>query len=1006
MHDERPRRSQRSSSPDSCTYTAENVAQTLKLLGGAVLGDRASGSAIPADRRGCLLAYLASEGGWVDRNRLALLFWPDTEESMAKRNLRQLLLRVKRLPLEPLLEANDDALRWQVTCDVGEFRRALAAGDTEAAVALYRGPFMDGFAVHDVGGVDTWIASERDRLHAAYHGACMREAAALLSAGDFPRAAELLSRLLAMDPMAEDALDALVRALYLSGRRDAAVAAYERFAAGLATEMGLEPMDETRSLIELVRRGDPVAPPPAPETAGSRGFEHLLRPSRLAARDAEKRALRTVKAALVVVSGEPGVGKTALLKEVAPGALWCGATEGLERLPYHPLAALARARPDLAASLGPYREDLARLVPELAPELKPAPLEPQAAKGRLAEAFALLVKASGQPLVIDDLQWADAATLETLVYLANRGVKAFAAYRSGEASRELSETLGALRARGSLTEVPVEPLEEEAVRAMIGHLMGRAEGPPAFAKRLWHRSGGNPLFVLETLRSLFEAGILTADERGWHTPVDEVTVDYSELDVPLAVSEVIERRLARLEEPTVRVLEVAALSRSRWDSRLLARVTGLSLHAVARALDEANSTGFLSSGAFAHDVLRQAVEGRIPASTRQVLHAQLAEALGGDADPGVLAEHWWRAGEASRARVAWLQQAAAMRVGGLQVDAVAVLSAALARLPEGADAHWIALSLAEALREAGRPDEAIAHLEAVERAGPVAPALRFKTALVRAWLSLHHGSLEETHAILESVRYLNELVEDENLRLDYVILRSQVAKDQQQLDEAIAAIEPPLTRLRQAPASLRLVQFLTSLAALYDDTGRSEEALDLHLEALALAKALGSNYHQIDASLNLLFCYADLGRPREAVAVAEDALKLGDYDNVPILRINLAANLFQAGAFEEALVHYALLAEADSRPHLKLIALARSAECHAELGDTGQVGPLLDAALDAVSATDFAVSHGATAIAVYRFGDQQQVERLRALLPDLDAERLPPHQRERLKLAVDARRRN
>lgn len=73
----------------------------LTLLGGAFLGDRSTGTALPADRRGCLLAYLANDGGWVDRNRLALLFWPDSQESMAKRNLRQLLLRVRRLPLEP-----------------------------------------------------------------------------------------------------------------------------------------------------------------------------------------------------------------------------------------------------------------------------------------------------------------------------------------------------------------------------------------------------------------------------------------------------------------------------------------------------------------------------------------------------------------------------------------------------------------------------------------------------------------------------------------------------------------------------------------------------------------------------------------------------------------------------------------------------------------------------------------------------------------------------------------
>ena len=73
----------------------------LLLFGSAVLGDRVQGRPLPVDRRGCLLAYLASDGDWVDRDRLALLFWPESGEDRAKRNLRQLLLRTKRLELKP-----------------------------------------------------------------------------------------------------------------------------------------------------------------------------------------------------------------------------------------------------------------------------------------------------------------------------------------------------------------------------------------------------------------------------------------------------------------------------------------------------------------------------------------------------------------------------------------------------------------------------------------------------------------------------------------------------------------------------------------------------------------------------------------------------------------------------------------------------------------------------------------------------------------------------------------
>lgn len=975
----------------------------VTLLGGAFLGDRSTGAVLPADRRGCLLAYLANDGGWVDRNRLALLFWPDSQESMAKRNLRQLLLRVRRLPLEPALEVTDEALRWGVRCDVDDFRTALAGGDHAEAVALYQGPLLAGFTVHDVGGFDTWLESERDRLHAAFHGACMREVAVATARGDHQRAAELLSRLLELDPMAEDVVEALVRALYLGGRRDAAIQAYERFAQELALDLGLEPLDDTRALVEQVRRGHSLVPPAVPETPDRAEHDRLLQPVRLVAREADKQALRAARTAVIAVVGEPGVGKTALLRELLPDALWSGASEGLERLPYHPLAALVRARPDLAATLGPYREDLARLVPEATPDIVPAPLDPATAKGRLAEALARLVEAGGRPLVIDDLQWADPATLETLVYFAGRGLNVYGAYRTGEATPELAATLDALRTGRSLTEVALEPLPEEGVRALIAQLMNRSEGPPTFARQMWTRSGGNPLFLLETLRSLFESGAITADERGWHTAVDEITLDYSELDVPTVVSEVIARRLTHLRPRTVRVLEALALTRAAVDARLLAQVTGLSLGAVAEALDEASEAGFLGSESFRHDLLRQALENRVEPARGRVLHALLAEALTERADPGVVAEHWWRAGEPRRARSAWLEQAAAMRSGGLQVDAIAVLTAVLERLPDSEDADWIRLALADASREAGRPADAEALVEAVERAGRDAPALRLRTVIVRAWLHYYRSSIADAKAILEESTALAAVTEDENLLLDHLLLRGLVAKEQQRSDEAIALLEPVVARLRRGKPTLRTVQFTTSLAALYDDGGRSEEGLPLHLEALALAKALGSRYLQVDACLNLLFCYADLGRYEEAFARAEEALGLGDYDNVPVLRINLAANYFQAGRFREALEHYTLLTKGELQPHLRLIALARCAECNAELG-THQAPLMLDAALDALPTTDFAVAQGSVAIAVYRFGSREQVERLRQSLPDLDASRLPAHQRRRLEDAMAARK--
>lgn len=981
------------------------MAAPLTLLGAARFG---AGAPLPADRRGLLLALLAAEGAWVDRERLATLFWPDADEGAAKAALRQLLVRVKRLDLDPPVEATASALRWPVASDLARFRSALAAGDLEAAVAAYGGPLLEGLAVADVGGVDAWLEAERAALHGAFHGAATRLADARVAAGRYGDAAALLERLEALDPLAEDVVAARVRALYLAGRRDAALHAYERFAERLAADLGLEPLAATRALVAAVRAGEAVALPAAAPVAAA---PRRLAPSRLAARDAERAALLAADAPVALIAGEPGIGKSALLREAFAGAPATGGVEGLEALPYHALATLVRERPDLAAGLGAYREDLARLVPDVAPDLAPAPLDPAAARGRLAEALARFVDAAGGLLVVDDLQWVDGATLEVLGYLARRGVRVRGAYRSGEAPPRLRAALAAWRAGGALHEVRLGPLPVEGVRALIADLMGRPEGPPVFAGALHRRSGGNPLFVLETLRALFEARVLRADEGGWHTDLDDVTRDYSELPLPARAGEVIARRLERQDAATVRVLEALAVAQADLDAGRLARATGLSAAAVADALDAAVAAGFLEPGPgaaggaarsapFRHDLLREALDARLPAARRRLLHARLAEALDG-AEPGRRAEHWWRAGEPTRARQAWLEQAATLRARGLQGDALAVLEAARARVA-GADAAWLQAEEALAAIEAGAPERAEALLDALDLAD-AAPALRLRAVLVRVALRFHRGTVGDARALLEDAAPWATLVDDEPLALEFVLQRARAAKEAQRHDEAIALLEPAVARLRARKPDLRRVQFVSSLAALYDDTGRAEQALPLHRECLALAKALGSRYFQVEVSINLLFCTADLGRYDEATDWAEEALTLGDYDNVPVLRTNLAANYFQAGRFEAAARHYRVLADHERQPHLQLIALARSAECAARLERADEVGPLLDRALERLPDTDFPVAVGAAAIALLRLGDDARVARLRALVPDLDPARFPPHQRSRLVAALAAR---
>ena len=970
-----------------------------------VVGDHATGESLPLDHRGALLAYLAYDGGWVDRDRLVVLFWPDSDESGAKRNLRQLLYRTKRLDLEPALEIAPDALRWSVATDAKAFREALATGEAAAAVELYKGPLLQGIALDDCSGFAAWLEAERANLQAAFHAAALRVADAATSEGRFEAAVALLARLQAGDPLAEDVVEASMRALYLSGRRDAALDLYRRFAAELRQELGLEPLLSTLELVELIGGSHPlnIARPRAAEPSAPR---RDLQATTLFGRDRERARLLAAATPVVMLAGEPGIGKTALLAELYPGALYTAAREGLERMPYHPLAALLRARPELTAHAGPFVEDLGRLVPELAPGLTPAPADPDTAKLRVAEALAHVLASAATPLVVDDLHWADPATLECLVYLAARGLSVVGAYRDQEVGPALAATLTGWHARGESTVVRLEPMAESSVSAIVADLMGTSAGPPLFSRRLWQRTGGNPMFLLETLRSLFDAGVLRSDDDGWYTAIDDITVDYSELDVPPRVTEVIGRRLDGLDHAARRALEVMALAPVQLPIRVLARITGLSSAATAAALDAAERAGFLTAGRFTHDLLRETTAARISDNRKLITHSLLARAyveeLADVVDPGVVAEQWWLAGDQAAARRHWLQQVGQLRSRGLHVAALEVLASASARLPPGQDRQWLDVAAVETTLEGGWYDRAAELLEALEIADDDAPELHAKLTLVRSTWLLNTGKYLQAEALAAASRHWFSHIDDEDLLLDLVMLDARIATQRQELQTAVDLITPAVEKMRAVKPSSRRARFVTSLAALFDQLQRHEEALVLHKEALSIAKNVGSSYMVAEASLNLLYCLSDLGRHEEAIEFGEAALATTTFDNEPIVRINLAANYREAGRMGEAVVHYRQLA-ANGQPHLQVIALARWAEIAAQDGGSDDPLPIIDRLLACMQLTDYPLALGVAAIAVHRVGSDAQLDawRTRAAVPD--PAQLPAYLRAEYADAVEAR---
>ncbi|GIE95597.1 ATP-binding protein [Paractinoplanes rishiriensis] len=359
--------------------------------------------------------------------------------------------------------------------------------------------------------------------------------------------------------------------------------------------------------------------------------------------------LRAAPSGLVLVTGEAGIGKTALLSHFATeaGALFWGTAWDDDRAPAwwpwtQALRGLLECRPELLADADPR---LAAIVPDLIGA--PATADP-ADTGRVLvfDAVARLLHRAGPAVVVlDDLQWADPSTVELLHYLARqRGparLRLVGAYRPGEASPPVAAALADLA--GLAEPIALTGLTAGAVAELITTLAGD-EAATAWASLVHRRSGGHPFLARELCHLLAAGG--AADE------------------VPAAAREAVRRRLHRLPEGCRALLDVAAVAGPVLYPDVLAEVTGASPEQVADRAAEAVTAGILAGdGSFAHDLYRETIYAGLTANRRLDLHARVGQALqhrhdrGGRIFPAELARHFTAAGATGPA-VSWAHAAA------------------------------------------------------------------------------------------------------------------------------------------------------------------------------------------------------------------------------------------------------------------------------------------------------------------------------------------------------------
>jgi class 3 adenylate cyclase/tetratricopeptide (TPR) repeat protein len=411
-------------------------------------------------------------------------------------------------------------------------------------------------------------------------------------------------------------------------------------------------------------------PLPAVVTAARRGafVGREVEQGRLAEVWAEAKAGRRQ---VVLVAGEPGIGKSRLAVELSVMAhgegavvLWGRCDEGLG-VAYQPVVEALRhyvrhcPADTLDAQLGRHRAQLARLLPELAEgrsELAVPAVDAESERLWLFDAMSDLLGsvARSRPLLLvqDDLQWAATPTLLLVRHLARPAedrVLIVGTYRDTDldAGHPLVDVLADLRREPTVVRLEVEGLDERAVAGFVKAEAGHALGDDVALElglALHAETEGNPFFVGQVLGHLAETGALEQPDPGWATTLP--------LGVPEGVRDVIGRRMARLPVATRTVLAVAAVVGRDFAMSVLERIpeAGAGADMLLGALEEATRArlvqevpGKLGRFGFVHDVVRQTLYRGLSGPRRARLHRRVGEALAGlpgaEAQPAVPAHH-------------------------------------------------------------------------------------------------------------------------------------------------------------------------------------------------------------------------------------------------------------------------------------------------------------------------------------------------------------------------------
>jgi DNA-binding SARP family transcriptional activator/tetratricopeptide (TPR) repeat protein len=971
-----------------------------------------------------LLRLLAlRRGTLVPKDVIAEALWPEDPPADAAANVEILVSRLRRaLGDRTLIRTGPggyvladgggcwvDAEAFLAAVHAG--RAALSARPAGALASFRRALRIWGGEPLPEDIYTDWAQADRRHLWLAYLEALDGAAAAVLDSAGTAGLAEAVSwsrQALAAEPLRESSVLLLVRALAAAGDQPGALAAFDEYRDRLAAEAGLEPTPVAREIRQrmlpgLTARARPDLRPaarPAPSLVPLPG-----RSGPFLGREQECAAIAAAAAGrgprVVTVTGPSGIGKSALLAEAARRADVpvlsaqafapdrCAAWSLAGRL----LGQASRRLPAPVATVltEPEASALAEVVPGLAGP-------PGAALGGLDEvtrrAFALqgavrLLAAAAGPrclIVVDDLQWADPASLTLLGLLLRRldGVRVAAAYRpdGGNPDFDPAEALGILA--GEKTGITLGPLPTTVIRGLFGDQL--------LAKAILRQAGRTPFTVTEVIAALARQGMIARDgDQRWRLRPGRDAAGAARI-VAAGIEQVTGHRLAGLPSRSRDMLGLLALLGRPAPAALLADASSADLRTVLDTLEGLSSAGLASPGprgwTLSYDLVGKAACAAFSPAETARFHALLAVALQRcGADPDEAALHLTASGDSAGAATAYeaaarrqlerIREREAMRLAGtgLSLDPPACtraalleirgeahrrrgqISAARADFAAAVDSHADPAARSRILAQLAILDtrtadaargSQLAELAIAEAAGQ--PAALGQALAAAAIIDLTKGNLALARRRVHRAARLLDQAGDNRGSARLLYWRAMACFIGGRLRDAVTELDR-LAHLPVTPGELlRLWSPRATRGHALTFLGRPTEGLAEIGEALALARTAGHPAVEAECLWRRAEALAALGRAGEAIESAEEsaqtAARIGHAEWTAAAHRGLGIACEAAGLPGRAESAYSRsLQAAEGIPFFRAWAAARLGACLARQGRPDEAAPHVQAAL-------------------------------------------------------------